>query len=62
MGVDSKEGVVDNMCKLFRGKTGNQSYEDLYVVGSSVFPTSIGVNPSLTVVALALTIAEHIAG
>jgi choline dehydrogenase-like flavoprotein len=30
------------------------------VAGSSVFPTSSAVNPTLTIVALALRLADHV--
>jgi choline dehydrogenase-like flavoprotein len=34
---------------------------NLYVAGSSVFPTGSFVNPTLTLVALALRLSEHLA-
>jgi choline dehydrogenase-like flavoprotein len=33
----------------------------LYVADGSVFPTSLSVNPTLTIVALALRLADHLA-
>jgi choline dehydrogenase-like flavoprotein len=35
---------------------------NLYVAGSSVFPTSGFANPTLTIVALAVRLAEHLKG
>jgi choline dehydrogenase-like flavoprotein len=46
MSADPKKGVVDPEFRV-------HGYRNLYVVDASVFPTSIGVNPQLTVMALA---------
>ena len=46
MSADPKRGVVDSDFRV-------HGYRNLYVVDASVFPTSIGVNPQLTVMALA---------
>jgi choline dehydrogenase-like flavoprotein len=46
-------GVVDPNCKV-------HDVENLYVAGSSVFPTSGSSNPTLTLVALALRLAAHL--
>jgi choline dehydrogenase-like flavoprotein len=53
MSDSPKSGVVDRHCKV-------HGIDNLYVSGSSVFPTSGIANPTLTVVALALRLAEHI--
>jgi cholesterol oxidase len=60
MGNDASNGVVDSVGGLFRGKTGNAKYEQVYVADGSIIPTSLGVNPSLTITALALRIALDI--
>ena len=48
-----ERGVVDPHGRV-------HGLENLYVVGSSVFPTSGASNPTLTIVALALRLAERI--
>lgn len=53
MHLDPALGVVDQHCRV-------HSLANLYVAGSSVFPTSGAVNPTLTIVALALRLADHI--
>ncbi|GFG73652.1 GMC oxidoreductase [Mycobacterium botniense] len=52
-GTDPKTSVLD---------ANNRAHEvdNLYVVDSSFFPSSAGLNPSLTVAANALRVAEHI--
>jgi len=47
-------GVVDRDCRVF-------GVDNLYVAGSSVFPTSGHVNPTLTIVTLSLRLADHLA-
>jgi choline dehydrogenase-like flavoprotein len=53
MSDDPKQGVVDRHCRV-------HGMENLYVAGSSVFPTSGSANPTLTLVALALRLAGHL--
>ena len=53
MHVDPKQGVVDPDCRV-------HGLSNLYVAGSSVFPTSGYANPTLTIVALALRLADHL--
>jgi choline dehydrogenase-like flavoprotein len=55
MSADPKFGVVDGNCRVHGAK-------NLYIAGSSVFPTGGGANPTTTVVALALRLGEHLAG
>jgi choline dehydrogenase-like flavoprotein len=45
--------VVDKDCRLFY--TAN-----LYVAGSSVFPTCGSANPTLSLIALTLRLADHL--
>jgi choline dehydrogenase-like flavoprotein len=53
MASSQADGVVDSSCQVF-GTRG------LFVAGSSVFPTSGYANPTLTIVALSLRLANHI--
>lgn len=53
MSDDSKTGYVDKDCKV-------HGVSNLYVIGSSVFPTGGHVNPTLTIVALATRLAEKL--
>ena len=53
MSNNSSNGVVDKNLKVF-------GFNNLYVAGSSVFPTSGLANPTLTIVALSLKLADHI--
>ncbi len=50
---DPKQGVVDRNCRV-------HGIDNLYVAGSSVFPTSGASNPTLNLVALALRLADHL--
>jgi cholesterol oxidase len=62
MGKDSTSGVVNSFGQVFKGQVGNDVYADLYVVDGSIIPSPLGVNPSLTISALALRSAEQIVG
>jgi choline dehydrogenase-like flavoprotein len=54
MGTGASTSVVDRQCRV-------HGYENLFVAGSSVFPTGGFANPTLTIVALALRLAETVA-
>jgi GMC oxidoreductase len=60
MGDDASNGVVDSFGRVYRGKNGKEKYKQLYVADGSIIPTSLGVNPSLTISALAYRIAFDI--
>ncbi len=62
MGRNVSEGVVDSMGRLFKNKSGTDTYDGIYVVDGSIIPSPLGVNPSLTVSALAFRIVEQITG
>lgn len=51
---DPKQGVVDRDCRV-------HSVANLYMAGSSVFTSGGCANPTLTITALAIRLAEHLA-
>jgi choline dehydrogenase-like flavoprotein len=53
MHAEPRQGVVDANCRV-------HGIPNLYVAGSAVFPTTGYANPTLTIVALALRLAEHL--
>ena len=53
MASNSKNGVVDKNCKVF-------GIQNVYVSGSSIFPTYGFSNPTLTIVAFALRLSDHL--
>jgi choline dehydrogenase-like flavoprotein len=53
MSADAKTGVTDGFGRV-------HGMANLYVAGSSLFPTSGWANPTLTLVALAMRTADHI--
>ena len=53
MADDPKQGVVDANCRV-------HGLNNLFIAGSSVFPTSGWANPTLTIIALSLRLAEHL--
>ena len=64
MGKDRNNGVVDNFGRVYKGTgaTLTDTYPNFYVADGGVVPTSLGVNSSLTISALAFRIAENIVG
>lgn len=50
---DRRQGVVDRNCQV-------HGIANLYIAGSSVFPTGGRVNPTLTIVALAIRLADYL--
>ena len=53
MSVGPATGVVDSNCRVFGAN-------NPYIAGSSVFSTIAYANPTLTIVASALRLADHI--
>ncbi len=53
MSEDPKRGVVDRDCRV-------HGIENLYVAGSSVFPTAGSANPTLNILALAYRLVDYL--
>jgi choline dehydrogenase-like flavoprotein len=53
MHADERQGVVDANCRV-------HGCANLYIAGSSLFPTGGYANPTLTIVALAVRLADHL--
>ena len=54
MARDSSGGVVDHKCRVFSAKAGATNVHDgLFVIDGAIIPRSLGVNPLLTITALA---------
>ena len=53
MSASPAQGVVDADCRV-------HGYANLFVAGGSVFPTGGWANPTLTIIALALRLADHL--
>ncbi len=53
MDLNPRRGVVDQNCRV-------HGIANLFIAGSSVFPTSGYTNPTLTIVALAIRLADHL--
>jgi choline dehydrogenase-like flavoprotein len=53
MGTNPRTSVVDAQCRV-------HGIENLYIAGSATFPTSSQANPTLTIVALALRLAQRL--
>jgi choline dehydrogenase-like flavoprotein len=54
MAADATQGIVDADCRVF-------GQPNLFVAGSSVFPSSGYANPTFTIVQLALRLSEKLA-
>ncbi|MGD9841878.1 MAG: GMC oxidoreductase [Steroidobacteraceae bacterium] len=55
MGTDPRTSVVDTNCRV-------HGVENLFIASAATFPTSSQANPTLTIVAMALRLAEHLKG
>ena len=64
MGRDRTHGVVDHKCRVFDGAANagdTDVHQGLYVIDGAVIPRSLGVNPLLTITALAERAMLHFA-
>lgn len=53
MGADPRNSVVDGMGRVY-------GVDNVFIVDGSIFPTSLGVNPMVTIMAAATKIADNI--
>ena len=53
MASSPAQGIVDRNCRVF-------DQDNLYIAGSSVFPTGGHANPTFTIVQLAARLADHL--
>jgi cholesterol oxidase len=64
VGRERGDGVVDHKCRVFDARPGAGAadvHEGLYVIDGAVMPRSLGVNPLLTITALAERAMLHLA-
>jgi cholesterol oxidase len=52
MSSAAETGVVNHKGQVFSGNTGDDVYQSLYITDGSIIPTSLAVNPLLTISAL----------
>jgi cholesterol oxidase len=63
MAKDVNSGVVDEYGRVFyKPHSGEDQrfYPGLYIADGAIIPTALGVNPTLTIAALTLRIADNI--
>ncbi len=61
MADQAQKGVVDHKSRVYKGTSGTDVHPGLYVMDAAVIPRSIGVNPLLTISALAERSCHHLA-
>jgi len=60
MGETAATGVVDQYGRVFEGDANGGVHEGLAVLDGSIMPTSLGINPSLTIATLARRAIRHL--
>jgi cholesterol oxidase len=61
MSDTSETGVANHKGQVYRDISGTETYDGLYVMDGALIPCSIGVNPLLTITALAERCCRHLA-
>lgn len=60
MASSAEGGVVDEFGRVFDASRPGGVYPGLYITDAAVIPTSLGINPTLTIAALALRSAQQL--
>jgi choline dehydrogenase-like flavoprotein len=60
MATSARDGVCDEFGRVFDESSGDSVYAGLYIADAARIPTALGVNPSLTISALALRTANKL--
>lgn len=60
MATTAEEGVVDTDGRVFSGASGADAHPGLFILDGSVVPGPVAVNPTLTIVAIALHIMDAV--
>ena len=60
MGENAQEGVVNTKGQVFKGQSGTEVYDNLYVLDGSIIPRPIGTNPFMTIATVSYALASRI--
>ncbi|UTA47179.1 alkaline phosphatase D family protein [Simiduia sp. 21SJ11W-1] len=60
MADDAQQGVVNHLGQVFNAGPEGGLHEGLVVLDGAIIPTALGINPALTIAALALRAAEQL--